>query len=469
MGTQEQRYSCSKEDWHSIVKTEISSYVFTYIATFFMKMLQEVKIEQITPANYSWVQNLAGLCRVLPGKEAEKLIQEGIATTAKEDDVITQFIRFNALPWKGRIFLPGNTHWQKNQGYTHMTESLRLGLERIGVEFTNSLAKDTDCMLVIDSVWRCAVRGNLTNLKQLAQKNNLKLGVLTMFETDTWLPEFIEQLQEADFIIVPNKWNKQCLKRQGIKNKIYVIPLPNPIPKKEMHRPLKRDTFVFYHYNAMDRRKGFPYYIDAFLEEFKNETDVKLILKSREFDSNNKNADTVQLQNKKIEWVKKDLDHQEMLILHESADCFVFPSKGEGWGYPPIEALLTGNPVIIPNEHGHKEWFTKGCVEIKTEMELASFQINGETQTEVGNWYKPDKESLKKQMRWIYEEWKREGRNALVFEQAKQGANIIEKLYSPVAVAKKIIDVLAKENIMSYAKTTENGKKSRGRPPKARK
>lgn len=47
----------------------------------------------------------------------------------------------------------------------------------------------------------------------------------------------------------------------------------------------------------------------------------------------------------RIEYVKES----DMADLYRSVDCLLFPSLYEGFGWPPIEAMAVGTPVIISN------------------------------------------------------------------------------------------------------------------------
>jgi glycosyltransferase involved in cell wall biosynthesis len=49
-----------------------------------------------------------------------------------------------------------------------------------------------------------------------------------------------------------------------------------------------------------------------------------------------------------------------MPTLYRSVDCFVLPSRGEGWGRPHVEAMSMGLPVIATNWSGPTAFLTEG-------------------------------------------------------------------------------------------------------------
>jgi glycosyltransferase involved in cell wall biosynthesis len=48
----------------------------------------------------------------------------------------------------------------------------------------------------------------------------------------------------------------------------------------------------------------------------------------------------------------------DLFVIYNMADAFVFPSRAEGWGLPLIEAMATGLPTISTNYSGHTEFLS---------------------------------------------------------------------------------------------------------------
>lgn len=52
-----------------------------------------------------------------------------------------------------------------------------------------------------------------------------------------------------------------------------------------------------------------------------------------------------------------ELDRSGLAAMYRAADAFVLPSRGEGWGLPAMEAMMSGLPAIVTNFSG----FTGFC------------------------------------------------------------------------------------------------------------
>lgn len=55
-----------------------------------------------------------------------------------------------------------------------------------------------------------------------------------------------------------------------------------------------------------------------------------------------------------------DLSHQALMELRHSAEALLFPSISEGFGYPPLEAMATGTPVLCADMPSHNELMPDG-------------------------------------------------------------------------------------------------------------
>ena len=52
----------------------------------------------------------------------------------------------------------------------------------------------------------------------------------------------------------------------------------------------------------------------------------------------------------------EDISDADLRLLYQAADLFVYPSKGEGFGIPPLEAAALGIPTICSNTTAMSEF-----------------------------------------------------------------------------------------------------------------
>ena len=55
-----------------------------------------------------------------------------------------------------------------------------------------------------------------------------------------------------------------------------------------------------------------------------------------------------------------DLSDTALMDMRFASEALLFPSISEGFGYPPIEAMATGTPVLCSNEASHNELMPEG-------------------------------------------------------------------------------------------------------------
>ncbi|WP_200884319.1 glycosyltransferase [Dickeya undicola] len=101
---------------------------------------------------------------------------------------------------------------------------------------------------------------------------------------------------------------------------------------------------------AFHKRKGSNILIDAFIEEFKGQDDVELVMHSNLAIGsvlNDIQKKTNELNVKNIVLSHSNLNNAEKLNLLESFDIFVNFSRGEGYSIGPREALALGKQLVL--------------------------------------------------------------------------------------------------------------------------
>lgn len=83
------------------------------------------------------------------------------------------------------------------------------------------------------------------------------------------------------------------------------------------------------------------------------------------------------------------------------ADCFVFPSRAEGWGLPPREAAATGMPVIAPRHTGMIPGIDDWAAVVLEQFTRKPAW--GLAKSVKGDWFEPDVDELAAAMRWCYD------------------------------------------------------------------
>jgi len=208
-------------------------------------------------------------------------------------------------------------------------------------------------------------------------------GIETDRADPTWL---IKTHQGIDKIIVPSEHSKsgfvntkyEVLNQQNNTNTeigcacpVEVIPYPTKSPKGP---PLDIDfdtDFNFLTIAMMGPRKNLETTIKGFIEEFRDQENIGLIIKT----STGRSSVMDRLRTKsslealipnfgekkcKIYLIHGDLSESEIhsLYTHPKVKAYVTTTHGEGYGLPVFEAAYSGLPVIATDWSGHLDFLT---------------------------------------------------------------------------------------------------------------
>lgn len=222
------------------------------------------------------------------------------------------------------------------------------------------------------------------------------------FETTLVPPSWIPRLNHLDALLVPCVQNKQMMIDSGVTVPIEVIHWG--VDPDKFHPIQRRDdgVFTFGHMGALSRRKGTDILVEAFSRAFPNETDVKLICKTSNMQYPFMSKD------KRIEVQMGPVSHEELMqSFFSRADCFVFPTLGEGFGLTPLEAMATGIPAIVTGWSGPADYMRKE-VGWMIDFSMDEAHAFSDAKTGVyreycGQWAIPDINHLVYLMRYAYE------------------------------------------------------------------
>lgn len=231
-----------------------------------------------------------------------------------------------------------------------------------------------------------------------------------LHEGTVLFPDWPGELNKVEKLFVPSNSVRNLFLWNNVIKPIKVIPYGT----KEIYHPTdnQNEEFVFLSVNSwtgnINDRKGTDLLIRAFDEEFKDEK-VKLVLKIGTFWMKN----DVEMYKKSILnilghdnpniVINSDyVPEKELVTYYQNSDCFVSPTKGEGFGMTILNAMASGLPVIVTKDKnsGHMDFCKNPSILWIESKEIEQgdprFYFQGNMLA------KPDFESLKKQMRFAF-------------------------------------------------------------------
>lgn len=240
--------------------------------------------------------------------------------------------------------------------------------------------------------------------------NEVKVG-FTMFETDTlptgkspWAGEDgdpIKITNQLNVLFVPCQHNKELFRRLGTHVPIYVVPLGVNTDEKPLFQTKRKRNaskpFRFLFCGTFNQRKGADLVLRAFRAAFDSRKDVELVMKI------NEQTMKWQFGGINVRLITDYLSFDDLKKEYYKADAFVFPSRGEGFGLTPLEAMYQGVPTIVSDNTGMSEYAQSGyCISIPT-VGMSKAVGYPRDWGNVGNWYEPDYAALVAAMKDVFE------------------------------------------------------------------
>lgn len=208
-----------------------------------------------------------------------------------------------------------------------------------------------------------------------------------MWTTASWLKPLFEEVRQSEVFVLPH----------GIDDEW--VPIRH---YREESRP-----FTFVHMGEPAVRKGGDIVLKAWHKAFKNNRDVKLIYKAK---GHTANLLTVGLGgSENIEVIDNTYNRAEIWKLFALADCMVYPSRGEGFGFIPLEAMATGLPTIVTADHMGDRIAEYGIPLGKTKLVESNDQLQ-----HPGEWLDHNISELVKKMNRVIDKFDQESQMAYI-------------------------------------------------------
>jgi glycosyltransferase involved in cell wall biosynthesis len=161
----------------------------------------------------------------------------------------------------------------------------------------------------------------------------------------------------ADKLLTYSSYCRDLFVQDGLEVPIEVLPLGVDETYFEEHEPLleiegTRLLFV----GGSIARKGPDILLDAVDRVFADRDDVTLIFKDHPFYQRDLST-RIGMAKAQVHYLRHYLAPNQMPRLYRSGDIFVFPSRGEGWGLPLLEAMAAGLRCVSVNHSGCGDFF----------------------------------------------------------------------------------------------------------------
>lgn len=253
-----------------------------------------------------------------------------------------------------------------------------------------------------------------TGLNCFSNSGEYKIGFTTT-EVNGIPKDWVRVLNEMDEVWTTSEFSKESFKSSGVKTPIYNMREgidPDYFhPNIKPFRTKQKKKFLFISNFAWGKRKGADVLFEAFSKEFSDKEDVAMIIKALpSYHGEDIQKGMAELYHEPngapITVWDAVLPPYVLGQFYTAGHCFVFPTRGEGFGIPPAEALASGVPVITSGYSAVTEFLTKNGKKLPgvefIKGRVAKFDGSDSVYYHGFDWYEPSVSHLRKLMRKVY-------------------------------------------------------------------
>ncbi len=238
-----------------------------------------------------------------------------------------------------------------------------------------------------------------------------------------------------DLVVVPSRFCQTTFIKSGLTTDTLIIPHGVSDAFQNQNLTLPR-IFTFYNVYSQMRpyRKGEEELIYAFVKAFDLDPKVQLLLRTQLGNDLDTLLDELSAKSV-VKVIEDELLESEYVKQFNQVHCVVHPSKAEGFGMIPLQALACGTPVIAPKITGLADYLSSNnALLLNPKGKVAALGDAGEMSG--GKYHGIDQDHLVKCLQEMHQNWKREK------QKATQCASIIQQKYHWGEVIKPLIDVI---------------------------
>lgn len=334
-------------------------------------------------------------------------------------------------------------HFYENSGWSNAAINLAKSMNNAGLDVVCRNIKLTNVQSKVDNVIKELEQKTINDVDICIQnvlphhliktekfKKNIGyfVGESVKFRHLSWF----EYLSLMDEVWVPNDDLKTNLELENFIQPIRTIPYPFDIQKYQISHSKNISfksndyKFKFYYIGEWNDRKNIESIVRSFHAEFSSYEPVALVLKVKKFGHNPQQlhgevknfCDNIKKEMRLYSSLEsyheeiimtEDVSSEIISMIHQSCDCFVGPTHGEGWSIPAFEAMCYGKTPICSNEGGPKYfinpdnkntgYLVDGVYNICNHSDPAFVELF----TGYDEWFVPSEREIKKAMRFYYE------------------------------------------------------------------